>query len=122
MFHLGEEMRADQDRELKVAVKLPDQFAHFMDALGIEPLAGFIQDQNPWPRQQGLRQGEALPHPVRVDTHGIVNSRSEPDQFHHFLNFRCCHRTAIGAKDLEILPSGQVRIKRRRFKNGPHLA
>ena len=52
LFDFVEEMGREKDRELQFAMEAEDGLAHFVDAFGVQAVAGFIQNQKHRLRQQ----------------------------------------------------------------------
>jgi hypothetical protein len=65
----------------------PEQVAHPADAGGVEPVGGFVEDEDLGLAQEGVCDAETLPHPERVvadAARGLVIG--ETDQLKHLVD------------------------------------
>lgn len=111
VLHLDEEVRGEQDSEAAFAIELLDELAHFVDALGIEALGRFIEEDGLWRGDEGLGKGEALAHAVGVHFDGIVNALFQADGADGVFQFAARDVTTVGGEDFEILPAAHVVVE-----------
>ena len=65
LLHLVEQVGAEQDGTTGIG-KTAQHGAHPVDALGVEAVGRFVQDQHPGRIEEGLGDAETLPHSQRV--------------------------------------------------------
>ena len=97
-----------------------DQLANLVDALGVEPVGGFVQYQDLGVVQQGRGDGQALLHPQGIGAELAVAPLPQPDQLQFFLNARFRHFFDL-ADQFQVLYGRHIRVEVGPFDNGPHL-
>ena len=75
VLDLGEQVAGDEDGAAGCGT-FAQQVTQPADALGVEPVAGFVEHQDGWVAEQRGRQAEPLPHPQRVGTDVAVARRA----------------------------------------------
>ena len=116
-------MGADQDGHSPLPVQPQKQLPHLPDALRVQAVDGFVQQQQVRPAQQG--QGHAQP---LLYAHGAVFDRlflprGQPHRLQNpvYLTFRAVQPQQGGVQP-QILPPAQIGVESRLFNEGPHPA
>jgi hypothetical protein len=104
-----------------VGPERPDQRAHRGDALGVEAVGRFVQDQQPRAAQQRGRDAEPLTHAERVAGEAVVAAMLQLDDFEHPVDLGVGQSFGSG-QDLQIGAAGQVRHERGGLDQGADLA
>src|SRR5579864_1030928 len=117
LLDFGEQMTRQKHRDAMFRRKSSDQFTDFVDASRVESIRGFVENEELWLREESERDAEALPHALRICLHepmGVVFQMNDPQ---HARDAGRIQRNE-SLSDPQVLVSGQVRVKRRRFDDG----
>ena len=102
----------------EVNQQLPD----FSDALGIQAIGGFIENEQLGLRQQRLCQAQPLPHAVRVNSHFVILTARQVHPTQHLAVSMRRNVTCQAGEDPQIFKSGEIVVESGRVNNRSHLA
>ena len=100
--HLGHQVTRHQHRA-SLAGEVLQEVANPPDAFGVEPVAGFIQDDRGWVADQCPGEAEALLHAERVAAQLLVGGVGHADEIEHLIDatardaVRGCHPAQVVA-------------------------
>ena len=106
LLHLGQDVRAEQDRHAGVA-QAADHLAHLADAGGVEPVGRLVEDQQRGVLEQRGGDGEPLLHAERVGLVALPVAAGEPDRLDRLVDPRVRDADRPGEQP-QVLPAGEV--------------
>ena len=112
-----EQVRGEQDGEAQFLLQSLNGEAHLVDALGVEAIAGLVEDEQLGVGHERLREGEPRAHAVGILAHLVVLAPGEADPLDDFLDALRRRGRGVVAEDLQILPAAEVVVKNRRLEN-----
>ena len=71
-----------------VAIEVLDEVPDIQDALRVEAVGGFVEDDEFGSREHGLRESEALAHSLRIGADAVPRASREADQSQDLLDPR----------------------------------
>ena len=82
-FHFAEKMRVEENGCTFLA-QIFNDIAHHPPANRVQPGGWFIEEDQIWPIEQGLRQSDALQHPFREGAQFFIGVGCQVNQIEHF--------------------------------------
>ena len=119
LLHLGEEVGRDQHRVSDRGL-MADERAQPLDALGVEPVRGLVEDQDLRVPEKGGGQLEALPHPQGELAHPASGNVREPDQRQRLVHPRPGQSRTDGHHPQVVLCPA-ARVEAGRLEDGAHV-
>ena len=118
LLHFGQHVRRDEDRPA-LPRERPEEAAQPADALGVEPVRRFVEDQHAGVAEQGVRESEALAHAERESADLPPRDIGEADEAEHLVDapLRDARGTRVHA---EVVHGRAARVEARRLERGTH--
>ncbi|KTW14884.1 hypothetical protein NS258_06400 [Sphingomonas sanguinis] len=113
-------MARDEHRSADPRRQCPYQQPHGHDAVGIETVGWFVQQQQSGRTEHRPRQRQALLHPKRIGAGPCRCRIAHLDDLQHPIDL-ACRQTEQTSRDVEIGPAGEMVVQRGAFDKGSHL-
>ena len=101
MFHFGQEVAGHEDG-VAVGGSCPEQVSEGSDALGVESVSWFVEDEDRWVTEEGGGEAEALSHAEGVGAGVSVGGMGDVDEFEHLLDPGVGDASSVG-QDAEVV-------------------
>src|SRR3954454_21906822 len=118
--HFREEMARDEDGPA-VRSEVAQEYTQPLDAFGIEPVRGFVEDQTLGSAKERTRESEPLPHPQRVLLDSAFSGVLEADLLEDLTDARF-REAGSRAEDAQMVAPAPTRVKARRLEYGADVA
>ncbi len=111
LFHLGEKVARQEDREAAVVREALQKFPDLPYPGGIEPVGRLVEDEHARVSEERLGDAEPLPHAERIGADAVVEALLQRDEACKLRD--AVRRAAVdhAREDLQILPSGQLAVE-----------
>ena len=108
----------DRNTVVPFADQIDEQRPQLVDALGVEAVRRFVEDEQARVPEECGRQAEPLAHAHRIGPHRPPADVGQPDPLQHVvdapaLRVRADTVLACGIEEREVPPAGQVRVEAR---------
>ncbi len=116
LLHLGEQVRRDEDRAA-LAGELPEESAHPLDAFGVEPVRGLVENEHTGIAQESVRKSESLAHAERESADLASPRVGEADEPEGLVD--PAERKSGGLRvHLQMVRGAAARVEARRLQHG----
>src|SRR5690242_17991009 len=104
-------MARQQHGQTEIISQTTNQPSRLLYALRIESVRGLVENDNFGRWQQRLRDAEALPHAVRINSYRIARAFAQVYDFEHLFDALLSRAARQRSQQLQVTASGKVLVE-----------